>query len=488
MNKKVEELKKKEDSIENITVDNNSNKDVDVSSRNNDNREENKMGTMPVGRLLISMSLPIMISMLVQAAYNIVDSMFVSKLADGEAAITAVSLAFPIQSLMIALGSGMGVGINAILSRSLGEKNYDKANDAAKNGLFITAISYVIFLVVGLFIAKPFMASQTDTAQIADYGTIYLRICCICSFGMFGQMTFERLLQSTGKTIFTMITQGLGAIINIILDPIFIFGYFGVPKMGVAGAAIATVIGQCCACVLALVFNIFINKEITLNFKKFRPDFSMILNILAIGIPSIVMQAIVSVMSYVMNKILGAFSSTAVAVFGIYFKLQSFVFMPVFGLNSGVIPIIAYNYGAGNKDRMIKTIKLSVMFAVGIMIAGLIVFQTIPEKLFGIFNASEYMLSIGVPALRIISISFVFAGYCIVSSSVFQAMGNGVYSMTVSILRQIFILLPTAYLFSKLGGVNMIWWCFPCAEIASVTLCTIFLLRTNKKIFSRMSE
>ncbi len=486
MNKNVEELKKNEDSIENITVDNNGNEDVNF--RNNDNREENKMGTMPVGRLLISMSLPIMISMLVQAAYNIVDSMFVSKLADGEAAITAVSLAFPIQSLMIALGSGMGVGINAILSRSLGEKNYDKANDAAKNGLFITAISYAIFLIVGLFIAKPFMASQTDTTQIAEYGTIYLRICCICSFGMFGQMTFERLLQSTGKTIFTMITQGLGAIINIILDPIFIFGYFGMPKMGVAGAAVATVIGQCCACALALVFNIYINKEINLSFKKFKPDFNMVLNILAIGVPSIVMQAIISVMSYVMNKILGAFSSTAVAVFGIYFKLQSFIFMPVFGLNSGVIPIIAYNYGAGKKSRMIRTLKLSIMAAMIIMLCGLITFQTMPEQLLGIFNASEYMLSIGVPALRIISISFIFAGYCIVCSSIFQAMGNGVFSMLVSILRQIFILLPTAYLFSKIGGVNMIWWCFPCAEIASVTLCTAFLMHTNKKILSKMSE
>lgn len=446
--------------------------------------KENKMGVMPVNKLLVSMSVPMMISMLVQACYNIVDSMFVSMLSEN--ALTAVSMAFPIQSLMIAVGSGMGVGINSILSRSLGEKRADRANKAALNGLFIIMISYLIFACVGLIAAKSFMRSQTNIAEIVDYGTIYLQICCIFSFGMFGQMTFERLLQSSGKTVYTMFTQGLGAIINIILDPILIFGLFGVPKFGVAGAAIATVIGQCCACMLAIYFNLKKNKEISLKLKGFFPDLEIIKLILAVGVPSIVMQSIVSIMSYGLNKILLTFSTTAVAVFGVYFKLQSFVFMPVFGLNNALIPIVAYNYGAGNKERMVQTVKLGILYAVSIMVIGLAIFQIIPGPLLAIFNASEYMLEIGIPALRIISISFVFAGYCIAMSGLFQGLGNGIYSMITSITRQLVVILPVAYLFSRLGGLSMVWWAFPVSEIAAVALTTAFFIKVKNGILKKL--
>ena len=388
-------------------------------------KEENKMGVMPVNKLLISMSLPMMASMLVQALYNIVDSIFVSRI--NENALTAVSLAFPLQTLMIAFGAGTGVGINAMLSKSLGEKDFDKANKTATNGVFLAVVSYIIFFVVGLLAVKPFYASQTTDAQIIEYGHQYLTIACCFSFGMYAQFVFEKLLQSTGKTIFTMLTQGTGAIINIILDPIFIFGYFGVPKMGVAGAAIATVIGQIVAGIIAFIINQKVNTEIHVNFRGFKPDKRIIGQIYIVGIPSIIMQSIGSIMTYGMNRILMVFTSTAAAVFGVYFKLQSFIFMPVFGLNNGMVPIIAYNYGAGKKDRLLKTEKLSIVYAVGIMFVGFLVFQIFPAQLFALFDASETMLSIGIPALRAISISFLLAGFCIIEGSVFQALGNGVY-------------------------------------------------------------
>lgn len=433
--------------------------------------KENKMGVMPVNKLLMNMSLPMMISMLVQALYNVVDSIFVSRI--DENALTAVSMAFPIQSLMIALGAGTGVGVNALLSRSLGEKDYDRVNKAAGNGIFLAGINYLVFLLVGILVTTPFYLSQTKDAQILSYGQQYLTIICCCSFGMYGQFIFERLLQSTGRTFYTMITQSIGAIINIILDPIFIFGYFGVPKMGVAGAAIATVIGQIVAGTIALVINIKKNDEIQLRLKGFRPDGKIIARIYEVGIPSIIMQAIGSVMTYGMNRILIVFSSTAVAVFGVYFKLQSFIFMPVFGLNNGMVPIIAYNYGAGKKDRLIKTLKLSIIYAVGLMLLGVIIFQLFPAPLFALFDASETMLAIGIPALRIISLSFIFAGFCIVCGSLFQALGNGVYSMVVSIARQLLVLLPVAYLLSLSGKVEAVWWAFPIAEIVSLSL-TVF--------------
>ena len=448
--------------------------------------KENKMGVMPVNKLLMNMSLPMMISMLVQALYNVVDSIFVSRI--DENALTAVSMAFPIQSLMIALGAGTGVGVNALLSRSLGEKDYDRVNKAAGNGIFLAGINYLVFLLVGILVTTPFYLSQTKDAQILSYGQQYLTIICCCSFGMYGQFIFERLLQSTGRTFYTMITQSIGAIINIILDPVFIFGYFGVPKMGVAGAAIATVIGQIVAGTIALVINIKKNDEIQLKLKGFRPDGKIIAWIYEVGIPSIIMQAIGSVMTYGMNRILIAFSSTAVAVFGVYFKLQSFIFMPVFGLNNGMVPIIAYNYGAGKKDRLIKTLKLSIIYAVGLMLLGVIIFQLFPAPLFALFDASETMLAIGIPALRIISLSFIFAGFCIVCGSLFQALGNGVYSMVVSIARQLLVLLPVAYLLSLSGKVEAVWWAFPIAEIVSLSLTVFFMFRINRKVISRIGE
>ena len=449
-------------------------------------RKANKMGTMPVNKLLVSMSLPMMVSMLVQALYNIVDSIFVSRI--DENALTAVSMAFPIQSLMIAIGVGTGVGVNALLSRSLGEKDYGKVDRTAVYGVFLSAVSYLLFLVVGILAVTPFYLSQTKDAQIIAYGKQYLTIICCCSFGMYTQFIFERLLQSTGKTIFTMVTQGTGAIINIILDPIFIFGYFGIPRMGVAGAAVATVAGQIVAGVFAIIINEKKNTDVKLNFKGFRPDKKVIGEIYKVGIPSIIMQAIGSVMTYGMNRILISFNSTAVAVFGVYFKLQSFIFMPIFGLNNGMVPIIAYNYGAKEKDRMVKTLKLSVFYAIGIMVLGFLVFQLFPAPLFSLFDASEMMLSIGVPALRAISFSFLFAGFCIVCGSLFQALGNGVYSMVISIARQLVVLLPAAYLLSLSGKVQYVWWAFPIAELMSLSMTVFFLFRINRDVIRHIGD
>ncbi|MDE7332613.1 MAG: MATE family efflux transporter [Lachnospiraceae bacterium] len=448
--------------------------------------QENKMGVMPVNRLLISMSLPMMISMLVQALYNVVDSVFVSKI--NENALTAVSLAFPIQTLMIALGAGTGVGVNALLSKSLGEKNLDKANKSAANGVFLALVNYIIFLLVGIFVTGPFYLSQTKDAQILAYGKEYLTIVCCCSFGMYTQFIFERLLQSTGKTFYTMITQGAGAIINIILDPVFIFGYLGMPRMGVAGAAVATVIGQIAAGIIAVVINEKKNTEIKLQIRGFKPDMRIIKQIYQVGIPSIIMQSIGSVMTYGMNQILMAFTSTAAAVFGVYFKLQSFIFMPVFGLNNGMVPIVAFNYGAGKKERLIQTVKLSIIYAMCLMVIGFLVFQIMPWQLLALFEASETMLAIGVPALRTISYSFLLAGFCIISGSMFQALGNGVYSMIVSIARQLVVLLPAAYLLSLTGEISYVWWAFPIAEFMSLILSVFFMVRIYKKVIKHIGK
>lgn len=437
--------------------------------------KENKMGTMPIPKLLISMSLPMIISMLVQALYNIVDSMFVAQL--NEAALTAVSLAFPIQNLMIAVAAGTGVGINALLSRSLGERKLEDANKIASNGVLLALLSSLVFAVLGGFGSHFFFAAQTSDALIVEYGTQYLTIITVASMGVFLQVTYERLLQSTGKTIFNMITQGSGAIINIILDPILIFGYFGFPAMGVAGAALATVIGQFSATLLAVFFHNKYNNEIVVRRRGFKLDKTTIQNIYKIGVPSIIMQSIGSLTTFCMNNILLMFSSTAATVFGVYFKLQSFVFMPVFGLTNGMIPIVAYNYGARKKKRIYGTLKLSICIAVGIMILGVVVFQLFPKTLLGMFDASENMIAIGVPALRTISLSFAFAGYSIICGSLFQALGNGVYSMMVSIARQIVVIIPVAFIFAKLFGLDMVWWSYPIAEIVSVVMTTIFLKR-----------
>ena len=433
--------------------------------------QENKMGTMPVKRLLVTMSLPMIISMLVQALYNIVDSVFVSMI--NQAALTAVSMAFPIQNLLIAVSAGTCVGVNALLSRSLGERNAKNANLAAVNGLFLAFVSFLFFALFGIFGARFFFESQTDNPVIIEYGIQYLQIVCIFSFGLFGEMMFERILQSTGQTFYCMITQGTGAIINIILDPILIFGLLGVPAMGIRGAAAATVFGQIVAMVLAAMLNHAKNKDVRIRFKGFSPHKRTISIIYQVGVPSIIMQSISSVMTFGLNKILISFSETAVAVFGVYFKLQSFIFMPIFGLNNGMIPIIAYNYGARNKKRIMETVRLSIGIAVGIMLIGLAVFQLMTPQLLMLFQADADMLSIGVPALRIISLSFLFAGYCIIVGSVFQAMGNGVYSLIISVARQLVCILPLAYFFAQVFGLHAVWYSIPLAEITSVVLSSI---------------
>ena len=432
---------------------------------------ENKMGTMPVRRLVLSMSLPMMIAMLVQALYNVVDSYFVAKLSEN--ALTAVGMVFPFQNLMIAVGVGTGVGVNAFLSRSLGEKNYDAANRAAENGVFLAVLSTLVFTVAGLTLAHPFIAVQTDIPDIVSSGTAYMRICGGLSFGLFLEIMFERLLQATGRTFYTMLTQGTGAIINIILDPILIFGLFGVPKMGIQGAAAATVFGQIVAMFLALILNHAKNKEVRINFRSFTPNWRTISIIYQVGVPSIIMQSISSVMTFGMNKILIGFSETAVAVFGVYFKLQSFIFMPIFGLNNGMIPIVAYNYGARSKKRIMETVWLSIGIAVGIMLIGLMVFHLMTPQLLMLFQADEEMLAIGVPALRIISLSFLFAGYCIIVGSVFQALGKIYYNLIVSIARQLVCILPLAYFFAREFGLHAVWYSIPIAEITSVVLSTI---------------
>ncbi len=440
---------------------------------------ENKMGTMPVNRLIINMSLPMVISMLVQALYNVVDSVFVVRISQD--ALTAVSLAFPVQNLMIAVGTGTGVGINSYLSKSLGERKFKEANRSAVNGLFVILLSYFAFAVFGLFFSRAYFTSQTDIPQIIKYGTDYLFYVTVYSFGLFFAITFERLLQATGITIYSMISQTVGAVTNIILDPILIFGLFGFPRLEVAGAAIATIVGQILGMLVGLFFNLAKNKELSLSLRGFRPHLPTIRSIYKVGLPSIIMQSIGSVMTYGMNQILLMFTSTAVSVFGAYFKLQSFIFMPVFGLNNGLIPIIAYNYGARKKDRIIKTIKTGVVIAVSVMFVGLVIFQVLPELLLAMFSASEEaadMAAIGVPALRIISLSFLFAGYNIIASAAFQALGKGMHSLLVSLVRQIFVILPVAYFFAVTIGLNAVWFSFPIAEIFSVALCTFFLKKT----------
>ena len=437
--------------------------------------EENKMGVMPVNKLLISMALPMMISMLVQALYNIVDSMFVAQISEN--ALTAVSLAFPAQNLMIAVGTGTGVGINALVSRSLGEKNGERANLIANNGLALYVLSGIVFALFGIFGSRLFFRAQTADPEIVELGTQYLRICCLLSTAMFLQFGFERILQATGRTFFTMLTQGLGAIVNIIMDPILIFGLFGAPKLGVRGAAVATVFGQICAACLACFFNKTKNDDIVINPKKYHLQGHAVKSIYAIGIPSICMVSIGSIMTFGMNKILIGFTSTAAAVFGVYFKLQSFIFMPVFGMNNGMVPIIGYNYGARKPDRLMKTLKLAITYAVCIMLIGTVIFWVFTKQLLGIFNASEQMLAIGVPALRIISLSFFLAGFDIICASAMQALGHGVISLIISILRQLAVLLPVAFIFSKIWGLDAVWVAFPLAECAALVVTILFWRR-----------
>mgnify|MGYP001085517857 FL=1 len=457
--------------------------------------KENKMGTMPVNRLLLNMAVPMIISMLVQALYNVVDSVFVAQIS--EDALNAVSLAFPVQNLMIGVGVGTGVGINALLSRSLGQKKQEQADLTAMNGLFLALASCLVFTVLGLTCSRLFYTVQTDIQPIVDYGADYLTICCGASVGIFVAITGERLLQATGRTFYAMVAQTVGALINIILDPILIFGLFGFPRMEVAGAALATVIGQITGASVSVFFNLTRNPDIHLSWRNFRPRKPIVLGIYSVGIPSIAMQTIGSVMVFGMNQILIAFTATATAVFGVYFKLQSFIFMPVFGLNNGMVPIVAYNYGARKPERISRTVKFSVIYAVGLMLIGFALFQLVPDKLLSMFMSAEElaagrlpgavnMITVGVPALRIISFSFLFAGFCIVCGSVFQALGHGVLSLAVSVVRQLVVLLPVGYLLARLGRLEAVWWAFPIAELFSLTLSALFLRRVYRREIAPM--
>lgn len=442
--------------------------------------KENKMGIMPVRKLLITMSLPMVISMFVQAMYNLIDSIFVAQI--DQDALTAVNMAFPMQSLMIAFQTGLGVGMNAQISRLLGEKKPKEAGQAALHGLILTLVNYLIFLIVGLTLTGVFYTAQSKTPAVIEYGKEYLIVVTVLGFGLFFQVCFERFLQATGKTVYSMIMQGVGALINIGLDPLFIFVF----DMGVKGAALATVIGQIIGCTLGAVLHFTKNKELRLDFKGFKLDKSMVWKIYAVGIPSIMMSALVSVMTYLMNVILKSYEEVTATVFGVYFKLQSFVVMPVFGMNNGMVPIIAYNYGAGKGERIVKTIKLGVCYAVCVMIVGLALFQILPSFFLGFFNPTEDMLRVGIPALRTLSLSFIFAGASVVMTSAFQALGNGVWSLFVFIVRLLVPTLPLAWLLGKLGGVTALWFALPICDLLGVVLASILMRKMYLKVIKPM--
>lgn len=453
---------------------------------NEETPRENRMGTEHIPSLLMKMALPMMLSMLVQALYNVVDSIFVAKIS--EDALTALSVAFPLQNLMIAFATGLGVGINSLLSRALGEKDQKKADAAAGNGLFLELCAALLFVFIGFVLGPAFVRSQTSSAIVADYGITYVRICIGMGAFCFIAIFYERMLQATGKTHLAMIGQLVGALINIIFDPILIFGLLGFPKLGVAGAAIATVFGQFCGAMVALAIHQKKNREIRITLSGLRPRSFTVRTILSVGVPSIIMGSIGSVMTYCVNRILDGFSSTAVAVFGVYFKLQSFFFMPVFGLNNAMVPLIAYNYGARRPARMKQTIRWAVIYACSIMAVGLLLMQLMPDVFLRLFDASDDMLRIGVPALRTISLAFVGAGYAIVLSSTFQALGKGLYSMFVSIARQLVVLVPAAWLLSRTGQLSAVWWAFPIAEIMSALVSTLFFFHLKKTLLLPLEQ
>ena len=449
---------------------------------------ENKMGIMPVGKLLMNMAMPMIIAMLVQAFYNIVDSYFVSQISTDESiresAIAAMSLAFAVQNILIGFAVGIGVGVNALLSKSLGEGNQERANFAAGNGMTLAVLATVLFMVFGIVGTKPYFQMMSNSALTVDFGTQYISICCLCSLGVFVEILGERLLQASGRTVYTMITQGVGAIINIILDPVLIFGLGPFPKMGIAGAAIATVVGQWVAAILAVIFNVKFNPDVQFGLRYFKPRKEVVIPVLTVGIPSVIMNSIGSVMNIGINKILQGFTQygeVPVNVFGIYFKLQSFFFMPLFGMNNATISIVAYNYGARKPHRITKTLKIACVSALIFMLAGLAVFQTVPEMLLGIFDTSEEFLHLGRRALQIISLCFPFAAVCIALGASFQALGNGIYSTIVSLCRQLIVLLPVAYLLSLTGQVNAVWWAFPTAEMMSLTATVVLFVRIYRQ-------
>lgn len=441
-------------------------------------RPENKMGTMPINKLIINMSLPLITSMFVQAFYNIVDSLFVARI--NEDALTAVSMSFPAQNLMISAGVGVGVGITALIARYLGAHDEKGITRVVHNGIFLGILNSILFALFGIFLAKFYFEFQKASGIIETYGIQYLSICSIFAFSIIMEITFERMLIASGKTIYTMITQSTGAIINIIFDPIFIFGLFGFPKMGIVGAAVATIFGQTVAMFMALYFNVVKNHEVRISIKKFAVDFKTIVNIYEIGFPSIVMQSAASFMIFQLNNLLASFSTTATAILGVYFKLQSFVILPVFGLNNSVISIVSYNYGAGKIKRLLKTVKIANIYAFSIMLAGFVLCQILPSQILKIFDASDNMLAIGVPALRIISFSFLIAPFSIVSSGTFQALGKGTFSLIISLIRQLIIILPLSYLLSRIMGMKGVWVAFPIAEIVAGILTIIYLRKLYK--------
>lgn len=440
---------------------------------------ENKMGTMPVGKLLTGMALPMMASMLFQALYNVVDSIYVAQL--GQDALNAVSLALPLQNLMIAVGGGLGVGMNALLSRSLGEKKYENADRAANTTIFLAIMASVIFALIGVFLSRPFFALQTTNENIINYGVDYTSICLGVSFGIFLQFTAERMLQATGRTVLSMCTQVLGAVINMVLDPILIFGLCGAPRLEVAGAAIATVAGQIIAAGVGLILNKKLNDDVHLRISHIRWHGWTVKEIFRVGFPSMLMMSVGSVTTFTMNKILLGFSEAATAVYGAYFKLQNFIFMPVFGLNNACVPIVSYNYGAARLDRLKQAVKYTICTAICIMLCGLLLFALVPELLLNIFSPSAEMLQIGTTALRILGLPFPLAGFCIIAGSVCQAIGNPIHSLLISVGRQIVVLLPVAFLMSLTGNLNLVWFAFPIAEFMSLLLSTVFLRKTLKK-------
>ena len=447
------------------------------------NLRENKMGVMPIGKLLLNMAIPMVIAMLVQALYNIVDSIYVSRISDS--AVTALGLAFPSQNFQIGFATGIGVGVNALLSKSLGGQDQETANRAAGNGLFLALVVTVLFMLFGIFGARPYFAMQSDVAATVDGGTIYTAICCVGALGIFVEVLGERLLQSSGRTVYTLITQGTGAVVNIVLDPVFIFGvdWLGIPAMGIAGAAIATVIGQWIAAILAIIFNLKCNPEVQFSLEAVKPKWKTVRTILAVGVPSIIMVGIGSIMNFSMNQILQGLdkTETATGVFAIYYKLQSFFFMPLFGLNNATISIVAFNYGAGNPQRIMGTLRRAVISALCVMVTGLLAFQLVPELLLGIFNPSDEFLRIGKSALGIISFSFPTAAISIALGASFQALGTGVYSTITSTCRQMLVLLPAAYLLSLSGDVTMVWWAYPIAEVVGLTLTLVLFSRNYRR-------
>jgi len=447
---------------------------------------ENKMGTMPIARLLLTMSGPMMISMLIQALYNVVDSMFVSYIS--EAALTAVSLAYPVQNFMIAVAAGTGVGINAMLSRNLGERNFDLANRVAGNAIFLGVASSILFALLGVFGGRFYFASQVSDPEIIQLGCDYLFWICLFAIGCFGQVLLSRLLQATGQTFYSMVIQIIGAVLNIILDPILIFGLFGLPAMGVAGAAVATVISQMVGTAMGIYYNRKKNPDITITRSNMRPNLPVIGRIYSVGLPSILMQTVPSVLIFGLNQILVSFTETAAAVYGVWFKLQGFAFLPIIGMNNGMVPIVAYNYGARKPERITGTIKLAVCWALCIMVVAIALFQLVPDKLLSIFQASPEMLTIGVPALRTLSLCFVVGGFTIVASSVLQALGKGFLSMSIAIFRQLLLVLPMAFLFSKIGGLSMVWWSFPIAEVLAGLLAAYYLWRIYQKVIRPLAE